>query len=366
MKIISQSAISLLILSAFLTCSKSKDHKNDTILALLSLLSVPKGISVQFSGESSGSANSKINESAEENRLKAIYFGQLKIYAHTYVPQKGKELYSTVSIKPGTVLDWTTTMILGQSFNGPYGGNDNLVKTNEVVDIDSWMNNFDAKFINGKFQAYLNETSAFKVDLLELNLYRTGLILDDKFYNLTISGQYETKDYLYKYPDYTSLEMVPFQKSSDAGLKLCDVCDLRSGIIGVIMLTRRELIGTVLYVKKTNENFEAGTYDLEYSRAVTAAERNIVESIFKHQKSAHYGRGFQSLAFVPADLPLISRDGSGITPEDLAIRVKFDLSKAIDFDPVKTDLSAAKITFAEDANSVPMGLSVEVIDKSKK
>ncbi|RHX84574.1 hypothetical protein [Leptospira stimsonii] len=105
---------------------------------------------------------------------------------------------------------------------------------------------------------------------------------------------------------------------------------------------------------------------MEYSRTVSDKERNIVESLVKHQRIVHYGRGFLRLIFIPADLPVVSKDGSGISPEDLAIRIKFDLNKVVDFDPSKTDLSIPKITFARDANSVPMGLSVEVIDKSKK
>ncbi|TGM57819.1 hypothetical protein [Leptospira adleri] len=357
----------LLFLSA---CAKGKKNQDGELLTLLSLLQIPKGISVEFSGGSSASQNQRSNESNESNRVQAMYFGQLRIYAHSYQPEKGKELYSVSINKPGEakpVLNWTTAVILDEVFNS--AGNsvkDNLIQNSEVVNIESWMDPSILKYVNSRFQTYLNEVTNYKIDFLELNIYRAGLILDNVFFNYVTGTQNETKNYLYKYPEYSSLPMTAFQSSAAGGLLFCDACDTDLASASVILLARREHIDSTLFVKMNFRDYVTWDYDLEYSRTVSDKERNIIESLVKHQRIVHYGRGFLRLIVIPADLPVVSRDGSGISPEDLAIRIKFDLTKVVDFDPSKTDLSIPKITFARDANSVPMGLSVEVIDKSKK
>lgn len=88
----------LLFISAY---AKGKKNQDGELLTLLSLLQIPKGISVEFSGGSSASQNQRPNESNESNRVQAMYFGQLRIYTHSYQPEKGKELYSVNISKPG-------------------------------------------------------------------------------------------------------------------------------------------------------------------------------------------------------------------------------------------------------------------------
>ncbi len=306
------------------------------------------GISVVFTegavGPLAGVSEARFSET-NGTTVQGLYFGEFEIAAYHYRP--GQSVQTEGFGGPGN-NDWSHYVVLQ---SGHPDARDVVLFSNDVVDVNA----LDPEGDPQVSREYLNTVGTFDIDVLEFNLYRNGVIIDNVYYGAHAEGNgFEGDHPLFRYPEWSDIPQ-HHATTRVAGFETNDqthnVMFVRDDWFSEPVLVRLERPVTQYQVAWSSQPLSNFQRDILVSLATDGTTR----------------RFYSNLIIVPYG-PVRTVDLA--EGEEVAVTVRFDFSDAIDFSEGRTDLQTIRdvpwpqhhgiyLWFKTDEEGIPMGLSVE-------
>ncbi len=270
------------------------------------------------------------------SQVEGLYFGELEVVAYDYRP--GETVQAGGGFGGGT--DWSYWLALP---SGHDAARDNVLAPGEQVDFAAMTGDY-ARPLE---RSFVDTVGAFEFDILEVYIYRTGVIYDGAYYGMNADGNGHAMHPLHKYPAWASIDdtfCMPEFPGVVPGNQDLNVLFVRDDWFSVPTLVRIGSGTSGPTVESASPPLDADQEALVLSLATQGTQR----------------RSYRDLLFLPygsavtADL---TRGGtsSGSIAGDVQVDVTFDLADIL---AEGTDLSVPRVVYAGDASNVPFGLQM--------
>lgn len=274
--------------------------------------------------------------------IEGLYLGELEIVAYDYRP--GEAVQSEqFAFAPGG--DWSHDVVVQ---SGHPDARDVLLQSSSTVDFDD---------LNGGYrspipEAYVNAVGTFEVDLFEVNLYRTGMLVDGSYYGMNAELNGSKLHPLHRYPP---LDTVPdyYANTVFAGFPAVDQTVN-------VFFARDDWFPTPVLVQVAS-NGGGDPYTVAWSsRALSKQEDTVLTSLATQGTQRRF---YSNMVIVPITAPAALDLTAGDT---LQVDVVFDFVGAVDFKATdlaaiaKDDSNSAELVYTADADGIPFSLDVTI------
>ncbi len=307
------------------------------------------GISVVFTEGANGPSGSVTDarfSEADSTTVQGLYFGEFEIVAYNYRP--GQSVQTDGFGRDTGNNDWSHYVVLQ---SGHPDARDVVLFSNDAVDVSALDPDGDPQIS----REYLNTVGTFDIDVLEFNLFRNGVIIDNVYYGAHAEGNgFEGDHPLFRYPEWSDIPQ-HHATTRVAGFETFEQTHN-------VMFVRDDWFSEPVLVSLEDP---ATQYEVAWSsKPLTPFQRDILVSLATDGTTRRF---YANLIIVPYG-PARTVDLAG--GEEIAVTVRFDFSDAIDFSEGRTDLQAIRdipwpqhhgiyLWFKTDEEGIPMGLSVE-------
>lgn len=291
----------------------------------------------------------------QNGRIDGMYFGELEIVAYQYSPgftDTGGFGYNGAGDGTGKQGDWAYFVVLQ---SGHEAARDIVLKSGQIVDIGA----FNADYSYELNTDFTDVYDSFSIDFFEVNVHRSGVILDNVYYGMNAEYNGLDEHPLHGYPelagipDYyrnTNIEGFPSQEQSFS-----------------IFFARDDWFPDPVLVQLA-EDWEEHTFTYAWSSSSLSDEQ-----IAKLESLATNGTGrrfYGNLVIVPYDGPAllsVNRDAPGMEFPSAVVSFEYDtlLSDATWNDYVADDFLDHDIIYLL-KDSVPFGLTVDFVDEASQ
>lgn len=270
--------------------------------------------------------------------LEGLYMGELEIVAYDHRPGEAVQT-GQFAFAPGG--DWSHDVVVQ---SGHPAARDVLLQAGGSVDFDD---------LNGDYRApipqeYIDQVGTFEVDLLEVVVYRPGVVVGGEYYGMNAELNGLDVHPLHNYPP---LDTIPdhYATTVFAGFPNPDQTVN-------VFFARDDWFATPVLVEMDSAS---GCCTVSWSsRPLSTDEQDKLESLSTQGTQRRFYSRFVVIPMAPR-APLDLQAG-----ETLSADVAFDFTGAVDF--ALTDLAAiaadaknnSLLYFAADADGVPFGLTV--------
>lgn len=325
----------------------------------------------------------RILDAAPPSRMQALYFENLEVVAHMSNPGGSVQMNN---VSGGfTSASWSTWVILQ---SGHPEGSANLLKVGEQLDISK---------LNGPYRsvpslAFIQEAKAFSIDILEVWVYRAGVLYNNAFYGEDAefqvpigSGNAGFGDRLYKYPELAGVKRVSTPTNYPGLPPQSFTGGVRTNSVSFLFV-RDDWFSepvTVLMDTASVEYPHDSPLISSSSKSLTPKQQQIITEFVRTGTSRRY---YHNLVIVPfsqfhgpaminfpdvSSFPiktigvrnrLVQVPDFTVWADNTQITVNFDFSDAILY-PLDWTQNQTNLTFKGDANDVPFGLSVSITQK---
>lgn len=288
-------------------------------------------------------------------RIDGMYFGEIEIVAYQYSPgftDTGGFGYNGVGDGTGEQRDWAYFVVLQ---SGHEAARDIVLESGEIVDIGAFNADYSYELNSDFTDAY----DSFSVDFFEVNVYRSGVIVDNIYYGMNADYNGLEKHPLHDYPelagipDYyrdTNIEGFPSQEQSFS-----------------IFFARDDWFPDPVLVQLA-EDWDAHAFTYDWSSSPLNDDQ-----IAKLESLATNGTGrrfYGNLVVVPYGGPAllsVNQNAPGMERPSAVVSFEYDtlLSDATWNDYVADNFLDGDVVYLL-KNSVPFGLTVEFMDEGSE
>jgi hypothetical protein len=318
-------ALSTLLVTAFLLASGC-----DALFHQDSLLSARL-----VGGPSGSESTSSLTQALDGDEVfQGIYFGEIEIVAYDYRPDE--EINTTSGFGNGE--NWSYWVALQ---NGHDDGRDNVLAPGEQLDFDAFNGDFgrslDAEFVR--------EVGRFEVDFFEVNVYRTGIVLGERYLGMNAELNGLDRHPLHKYPEWAeyadtfTMPHFPGETFEQASQSLS------------ILFARSDWFETPVLIDMDDQAAEV----VASSRPLTELEQERIESLVGEGTMRRF---YDRLVVVPFEGPHVFELDGETHP---TVSVYLDLENAVDVEASILDPEAEgfpRVVYQGDENDVPFGLEI--------
>jgi hypothetical protein len=279
--------------------------------------------------------------------LKGIYFGELEIVAYSYRPGESVQSVSGFGGDGVTPGNWSYWIALQ---SGHAAGRDNVLAQSGQIDFNA---------LNGDYgrsldEDYVENVGEFRVDFFEVNTYRTGIVIGERYYGMNAEENGMEGHPLHKYPEWSDYEDY-FTSPVFPGVGDFEFGDDQSLSV---LFARDDWFPEPVLIQMEWSN----PYVIERSSiALTPVQKELIENLVSEGTGRRFYGRFVVIPF--AGPHVYTLDGTPPTVSvdfNLTSAVNFDLSNLVDVSwtvPVPEDENL-KVVYTADADGIPFGLSI--------
>lgn len=288
------------------------------------------------------------NRKSGGSDIEALYLGELEIVAYDHRPGESLQNNSVTGRFGFTGKDWSYFTILP---SGLPEARDIALFRSGAININDFLEHQYADKPNNYFsEEYLDAEIPFNVDVLEVYMYRTGVVKDGKYFGQNGDFNGHDKHPMHKYANFSSIPN-HYARTIWPGI------NKHSQDIS-IMFVRSSIIYSPLQITTKRENGELVIDQAD--RIVEQREEDFIKSLINQGTSR---RSYAYVNIIPY-IGAIEWDFSGNDVPD--ITVKIDMDKIVDIN--QTDFTEIENTpsgqwngemfYLGDLNDIPFGLEL--------
>lgn len=277
--------------------------------------------------------------------IDALYFGELEIVAYHHRP--GEEIQTDNFSMSDDNNDWSHLVPLQ---SGHFDARDILLQESGSVDFAE----FDDGRSSRPSSEYVEEVGDFDIDLFEVNVYRTGVIIDDEYFGQNAENDGLERHPMHRYPD---LDGIPdhYAPTRFAGFPESDQTTN-------VIFARDDWFPKPVLVQLEEVDRDDGMRDYEVvwsSDALTDEQNDLLVSM---AEGGTHRRFYTNLVIIPYEGPKTIDLSAG---EELTVEVGFEFQDVVDlektsFEEIRDDDGGfgAELFYTADEDYVPFGLTV--------
>lgn len=291
------------------------------------------------------STKSMTNQTEE---ISGMCFGELEIVAYQYSP--GFASNSGVSGGFASGVDWAHYIVLQ---SGHPAARDIFLESGGIVDIAALNDTYDFS-LEDDFAANFD---SFSIDFFEVCVFRSGIVIDDKYFGMSAKLSESQEHPLHNYPELTDIPTY-YRETNISGFP-------SSNQSFSVFFSRSDWFPEPALVTLSED--EDGVFHFLSSNInLTDTQKEYLESL---ATNGTYRRFYGNLVIVPYDGPVkfaVTGDGEGMENPVAQVKFNFDnlLSDETYEDFADDQFIDADTIYYKLVNDIPFGLSIDFIEAS--